>query len=174
MTAESTERSQELTHLRSLAKRGQGNLSSRYIVQLLDRFTHQGPNGSHLCLVFELLGPSVDAVVQDYNDGGDRLDAETILKTSGQLLEAISFMHGFGFAQEVWSQIFIIYMHTYFFRFADLWKDLSGTVAEMPPLAAIACRVCQKKASLRFLEPRNQRNWFELMASHWMMVCPVI
>jgi serine/threonine protein kinase len=172
MTAESTERSQELTHLRSLAKRCQGNLSSRYIVQLLDRFTHQGPNGRHLCLVFELLGPSVDAVVQDYNDGGDRLDAETILKISGQLLEAISFMHGFGFAHG--GMVSDIYnLHAYLFV-SILLTSGKISVAEMPPSAAIACRICQKKASLRFLEPRNQRSWFELMASHWTMVCPVI
>ena len=42
--------------LQSLAGNFQGNLHSEYIVQLLDHFVHQGPNGTHQCLLFELLG----------------------------------------------------------------------------------------------------------------------
>ncbi|KAH8912483.1 kinase-like protein [Coniochaeta sp. PMI_546] len=33
---------------------------SRHIVVLLDSFTHQGPNGTHLCLVYEAMGPNVN------------------------------------------------------------------------------------------------------------------
>ena len=63
---------------KKLAALSQGSLRSTYIVHLLDDFLHQGPNGSHQCLVFELLGPSVDAVVADYGEFGDRLEPETI------------------------------------------------------------------------------------------------
>jgi serine/threonine-protein kinase SRPK3 len=68
------------------------------IAQLLDCFIHQGPNGCHQCLVFELLGPSVDAVVADYHMGGDRLEPPTILRITRQLLQAIASIHAAGYA----------------------------------------------------------------------------
>lgn len=67
-----------------------------YIVQLLDSFSHHGPNGIHQCLVFELLGPAVDIVLQDYSEGCDKLDPEIILRMSTQLLRAIKFIHSAG------------------------------------------------------------------------------
>ncbi|KAK9426952.1 kinase-like protein [Lipomyces doorenjongii] len=98
MTADSTTQSQELRNLQSLAGHAQGSLCSKYVVQLLDEFLHQGPNGTHQCLVFELLGPSVDAVVGDYHESGDYFEPETILRLSEQLLQAISFIHEAGYA----------------------------------------------------------------------------
>lgn len=88
--------SQELQNFRHLEKHSQGNLSSNYIVQLLDSFTHQGPNGDHQCLVFELLGPSVDKVLADYDGGNDHLCPEIILRMSTQLLKAVKFIHSAG------------------------------------------------------------------------------
>lgn len=88
--------SQELQNLRLLEKHSQGRLSSSFIVQLLDSFTHEGPNGVHQCLVFELLGPSVDKVLADYHEGHDSLCPETILQMSAQLLKAVKFIHNAG------------------------------------------------------------------------------
>ncbi|KAI9373627.1 kinase-like domain-containing protein [Aspergillus egyptiacus] len=73
-----------------------GNLSSHYIVQLLDSFTHKVPNGVHQCLVLELLGPSVDRVLADYREGHDELCTETILRMSTQFSKAVKFIHGAG------------------------------------------------------------------------------
>lgn len=86
--------SRELSNLQSLERRG----ASDYVPQLLDSFEHVGPNGVHLCLVFECLGPSVDTVVADYHTGGDRLESETILRISRQLLQALAAIHGAGYA----------------------------------------------------------------------------
>lgn len=69
------------------------NLSSKSIVQLLDSFAHEGPNEIHQCPVFELLGPSVDGVLADYREGRDELEPETVLRMSGQLLEAVRLIH---------------------------------------------------------------------------------
>lgn len=93
MTANSQE-SRELQNLKLLER--QGDLSEHYVVQLLDSFTHKGPNGVHQCLVFELLGPSVDKVLADYHEGHDELCPETILRMSTQLLEAVKFIHSAG------------------------------------------------------------------------------
>lgn len=76
MTADSSEQSQELRVIQSLQEKQVSNS----IVELFDSFTHHWPNGSHECLVFELLGPSIDTVVADYGTHGDRLEPKTILK----------------------------------------------------------------------------------------------
>ena len=98
ITADSSKQSPELRNLLSLAGYCQERLHSKYIVQLLDHFFHQGPNGTHQCLVFELLGPTVDTVVQMVHEVGDVLEPETILRISEQLLEAIAFIHEIGYA----------------------------------------------------------------------------
>ena len=82
--------------LQHLEGHAPGDLSMNYIVQLLDSFSHHGPNGIHQCLVFELLGPSVDKVLADYDWGNDKLFPETILRMSTQLLKAVRFIHSAG------------------------------------------------------------------------------
>ncbi|POW19704.1 hypothetical protein PSHT_04348 [Puccinia striiformis] len=37
-----------------------------HVATLLDHFKHEGPNGTHVCLVFEVLGESVDALKERY------------------------------------------------------------------------------------------------------------
>ncbi|KAK0101452.1 hypothetical protein ONS95_006625 [Cadophora gregata] len=75
----------------------QGKGSLHHVVKKFDDFIHRGPNGCHQCLVFELLGPSVDTISNDYRESGDQLDSETILKITTQMLEAISFIHEVGY-----------------------------------------------------------------------------
>jgi serine/threonine-protein kinase SRPK3 len=48
--------------------------------------------------VFELLGPTVDAVVREIYEEEDVLEPETILRMSEQLLQAINFIHEVGYA----------------------------------------------------------------------------
>jgi serine/threonine-protein kinase SRPK3 len=86
-------KSRELVALRAF----HGTGASHYIVKLLDDFVHEGPNGCHQCLVLELLGPSVENIANDYRVGGDRLEPETILKITTQLLQAVRSIHTLGF-----------------------------------------------------------------------------
>ncbi|KAJ5971413.1 uncharacterized protein N7479_001331 [Penicillium vulpinum] len=95
MIADSS-KSNELQNLKFLEKHSGGNLSSNHIVQLLDDFTHDGPNGALQCLVFELLGPTLDMVLTEYSEGNDKLNPEDILRMSMQLLKAIKFIHSIG------------------------------------------------------------------------------
>jgi serine/threonine protein kinase len=67
---------------------------SKYIVQILDSFVHQGPNGQHQCLVFELLGPTVTNVLERHSES--YLETETVLHMSVKLLRAITFIHDAG------------------------------------------------------------------------------
>lgn len=70
---------------------------------------HEGPNGHHQCLVFELLGPTIDVIMNDCgeesqeedhveDDVEDYEEAEDILRMSTQLLRAIAFIHRAGYA----------------------------------------------------------------------------
>lgn len=93
-TASSEALNQEASILQSL----QRCTASKYIVELYDVFTHDGPNGSHLCIVTELLGPSVETVISDYHSGGERLDRHDIIRLAKQLLLGISATHEAGFA----------------------------------------------------------------------------
>ncbi len=100
ITADRTNQSRELHNLRALAEHTKGSLCAEYIVQLLDDFLHQDPNGCHQCLVFELLGPTINIIVNEYHEEGERLDTETVLKISRQLLHAVVFIHAAGYAHE--------------------------------------------------------------------------
>jgi hypothetical protein len=42
--------------------------------------------------VFELLGPTVNLLINDHHVEGERLDSETLLEISKQLLQAAAFM----------------------------------------------------------------------------------
>ncbi|KAJ5336345.1 uncharacterized protein N7506_004367 [Penicillium brevicompactum] len=86
--------SRELQNLKLL--QSQGGLGSNFLVELLDEFTHSGPNGVHQCLVFELLGPSVQIVLADYKTDQERLEPESVFQFSIQLLKAVKFLHSVG------------------------------------------------------------------------------
>lgn len=95
-TADSSLESREHDCMQVLQKHCEGNLSSKYIVQLLDFFLHHGANGVHQCLVFELLGPTVNKVLMDYSESEERLETGVIMRMSRQLLEGIDFIHSAG------------------------------------------------------------------------------
>lgn len=92
--------SRELQSLRALSQYSNTNPNPgfEHIVRLLDDFLLEGPNGCHQCLVFELLGPTVNVMVNDAHHFGERLDTDTIIRASTQMLEAIAFMHEAGYA----------------------------------------------------------------------------
>ncbi|KFZ07582.1 hypothetical protein V501_06315 [Pseudogymnoascus sp. VKM F-4519 (FW-2642)] len=101
LTAKSGDKSRELVNLHTLSSSSQEGLAAQYIVQLLDEFTHNGPNGTHKCLVFELLGPTVAYIVEDFYGNDEKLEPETILRISEQLLQATVFIHRAGLAHGV-------------------------------------------------------------------------
>ncbi|KAG8165946.1 hypothetical protein KVR01_004498 [Diaporthe batatas] len=70
----------------------------RSFVMLLDCFVHNGPNGTHNCLVTELLGPSLSNVMRVYRDLEQVLRPDTILRASRQILDGVHFAHQAGFA----------------------------------------------------------------------------
>src|SRR5690554_1152666 len=61
LTAEATTRA----CVGSLLYTGEKKLGKSFVVEVLDRFEITGPNGVHQCVVTELLGPTVKAVLFD-------------------------------------------------------------------------------------------------------------
>src|SRR6267378_655915 len=58
-----SETSNELMILQRLA--AATSTKVKPVTELLDKFDHEGPNGVHLCLVFEPMGPSVNSMVEE-------------------------------------------------------------------------------------------------------------
>lgn len=68
----------------------------KHIIQLLDHFEHTGPNGTHPCLVLELLGPSVLSTAESYPS--NRLPGNIAWEASRQIVQALAYIHANGVA----------------------------------------------------------------------------
>ncbi|KAE8308312.1 kinase-like domain-containing protein [Aspergillus transmontanensis] len=64
---------------------------ARHILPLLGDFTHTGPNGDHVCLVFDVLGHHLDFQCAKYEDG--RLPVRAVKMIARQLLLGLDFLH---------------------------------------------------------------------------------
>jgi serine/threonine-protein kinase SRPK3 len=94
-TSETGVGSRELDMLRKLFdKERQDDKSS--CVQLLDDFLVDGPNGTHSCIVTELLGPSAAELKDARNPMGGRLPRAWSKALAKQLLSAVSSLHAQG------------------------------------------------------------------------------
>ncbi|KAI1173936.1 kinase-like domain-containing protein [Nemania sp. FL0916] len=70
---------------------GRNHPGRHHLVQMLDHFTVDGPNGTHHCLVLELLGPSVPDVLEfHYRD--NRLPAGVAKSAAYQALLGVDFL----------------------------------------------------------------------------------
>lgn len=94
----------EVQALKTLGERAPEGLGSKYIAELHDHFIHEGPNGSHQCIVHKLYGPTLQYTVESgkprwESPGKDwpPQTAETVLPVAEQLLTALAFMHETGY-----------------------------------------------------------------------------
>ncbi|WPK23034.1 hypothetical protein PUMCH_000258 [Australozyma saopauloensis] len=63
----------------------------QHVIQLLDTFTHQGPNGVHVCMVFEVLGENLLGLIRRYKHRG--IPIIFVKQIAKQLLAALDFLH---------------------------------------------------------------------------------
>ncbi|KAJ2966941.1 hypothetical protein NQ176_g9907 [Zarea fungicola] len=104
LVADASGQTNEVRMLRHLASSAAIE-GKRHITQLLDEFEHRGPNGTHRCLVFEPMGPSVNTMVEELPQFNPRRFgmkvrypppmARSILK---QCCQALAFLHENGVA----------------------------------------------------------------------------
>ncbi|KAL8709394.1 MAG: hypothetical protein Q9225_007459 [Loekoesia sp. 1 TL-2023] len=84
--------------LRYLDQRAQVNPRRDSIVSIMDNFTIEGPNGTHICYVSQVEGPSVAQILDYLGEiaGSRRLHGPLARKLAGQLANAVFFMHSLG------------------------------------------------------------------------------
>jgi len=68
-------------------------ISSTGCVRLLDYFAHPGPNGTHICMVFDVLGPNVLALIKRCEFRG--VPVESVRKVAAHTLAGLDYLHRF-------------------------------------------------------------------------------
>ncbi|KAL9638915.1 MAG: hypothetical protein Q9164_001256 [Protoblastenia rupestris] len=91
LVAEAIHNTLEAEILKELSLGPADHPGKKHIVQLLDNFEHEGPNGSHPCLVLELLGSSVGTRAEAYKSF--RLPGALAWEISKQTLQALAYIH---------------------------------------------------------------------------------
>ncbi|KAG8158661.1 hypothetical protein KVR01_011783 [Diaporthe batatas] len=83
--------SQEQHILRAISALPRVHPGRNHVVQMFDHFEEKGPNGTHDCLVLELLGPNVpDLIDSSYSD--ERLPARLAKIVARQALSGVDFL----------------------------------------------------------------------------------
>lgn len=62
-----------------------------HVIQLLDTFTHKGPNGVHVVMVFEVLGENLLGLIRRYKHRG--IPTVFVKQIAKQLLASLDFLH---------------------------------------------------------------------------------
>ncbi|CAN3376327.1 hypothetical protein DIURU_004065 [Diutina rugosa] len=62
-----------------------------HVIQLLDTFTHKGTNGTHVVMVFEVLGENLLSLIRRYKHRG--IPIVFVKQIAKQLLSALDFLH---------------------------------------------------------------------------------
>ncbi|KAG5656427.1 hypothetical protein KAF25_000014 [Fusarium avenaceum] len=91
ITVSEVKESSELKILQALSALPIHHPGSSHITQLLDHFTLIGPNGSHDCLVLELVGPNIADIVESYCKD-DRLPSKLAKVFAKQALQGLDFL----------------------------------------------------------------------------------
>ncbi|KAF9913768.1 serine/threonine protein kinase, CMGC group, partial [Lobosporangium transversale] len=63
----------------------------KYVVELLDHFMHQGPHGTHVCMVFEVLGENLLSLIRRYQHRG--IPTHLVQQIIYQVLMGLDYMH---------------------------------------------------------------------------------
>lgn len=63
----------------------------KHVVSLLDSFEHKGPNGTHVCMVFEVLGENLLGLIKKWNHRG--IPMPLVKQITKQVLLGLDYMH---------------------------------------------------------------------------------
>lgn len=81
----------EIKLLQRLVSANQNHPGCRHCVSLLDHFRHKGPNGSHVCMVFEVLGENLLGLIKRYQHRG--VPVHIVKQIAKQVLLGLDYMH---------------------------------------------------------------------------------
>ncbi|KAI9805386.1 MAG: serine/threonine protein kinase, CMGC group [Phylliscum demangeonii] len=63
----------------------------KHVVSLLDSFEHQGPHGTHVCMVFEVLGENLLGLIKRWNHRG--IPMALVKQITKQVLLGLDYLH---------------------------------------------------------------------------------
>lgn len=63
----------------------------KHVVSLLDSFEHKGPNGTHVCMVFEVLGENLLGLIKKWNHRG--IPMPLVKQIAKQVLLGLDYLH---------------------------------------------------------------------------------
>lgn len=63
----------------------------KHVVSLLDSFQHKGPNGIHICMVFEVLGENLLGLIKRWNHRG--IPLPLVKQITKQVLLGLDYLH---------------------------------------------------------------------------------
>ncbi|GJJ15713.1 hypothetical protein Clacol_009991 [Clathrus columnatus] len=100
-TAKASVSETELGIIQFLSQKANIDNRSQYIITLLDTFIHQGPNGTHRCLVFEPMGPSAESLARQLPESRQK-PFQTIPRFPKSMAKRIFLhtLHGLAFLHE--------------------------------------------------------------------------
>lgn len=74
--------------------RKKDNLEGNSIVRLLDSFRHEGPNGNHVCMAFELMGCNLLKLIKKFDYKG--MPVKMVKRIAFQVLNSLRQLHSAG------------------------------------------------------------------------------
>ncbi|KAI5117329.1 hypothetical protein M0805_008737 [Coniferiporia weirii] len=63
----------------------------RHVISFLDHFRHRGPNGTHVCMVFEVLGENLLGLIRRHQNKG--VPMHLVKQIAKQILLGLDYMH---------------------------------------------------------------------------------
>jgi serine/threonine-protein kinase SRPK3 len=81
----------EIKFLKKVSETEKEHKGKEHIIAFLDHFMHEGPNGEHVIMVFEVLGENLLSLIRKYKHRG--IPVIYVKQIAKQMLLALDFMH---------------------------------------------------------------------------------
>lgn len=81
----------EIKLLNKIVQANQNHPGKAHVVSLLDSFEHKGPNGVHVCMVFEVLGENLLGLIKRWNHRG--IPMPLVKQITKQVLLGLDYLH---------------------------------------------------------------------------------
>ena len=81
----------EIKLLNKVVKAKPDHPGRKHVVSLLDSFNHKGPNGVHVCMVFEVLGENLLGLIKRWNHRG--IPMPLVKQITKQVLLGLDYLH---------------------------------------------------------------------------------
>ncbi|KAL2160999.1 hypothetical protein VTH06DRAFT_8712 [Thermothelomyces fergusii] len=81
----------EIKLLKKIVQANPNHPGRKHVVSLLDSFEHKGPNGTHVCMVFEVLGENLLGLIKRWNHRG--IPMPLVKQITKQVLLGLDYLH---------------------------------------------------------------------------------